>query len=328
MESGKTSFTAVLANRAIANNIVPAIIDADIGQADIGPPAFVSMSMPSSWVIWLRQLEPLAMRFVGSIEPSAAAGRVISAVTEMVEKARSMGAGLIVIDTDGWVRGWSALEFKVDLLRSVGADFVAVMGDAELFSFISRAVGAKVYHLRSPQVQAIRDVDDRRKLRALNYKRFIEGDVVEVDLTKVPVQGGCLASSIPLDDKELKKIVSSTIGKEVVSAAKYPGGLCILVDSDKPVEQQAVKAIQKALQKKFHDVEEVIVTYTGGLKGVLAALTDSNGVDHPAKLLEFDASTMTAKFETRYKGPITRVIFSKIRLDEDFTEAGKRRIWI
>ncbi|MEB3859660.1 MAG: hypothetical protein LRS43_00455, partial [Desulfurococcales archaeon] len=69
-ESGKTSFTALLANRSLVRGLPTGVVDSDIGQADVGPPGFVSLAMPDSWVTWLRGLDPVDMRFVGSIEPS------------------------------------------------------------------------------------------------------------------------------------------------------------------------------------------------------------------------------------------------------------------
>jgi len=113
-ESGKTSFAAMLSNRAMARGIISAVVDADVGQADIGPPGFISMAIPGSWVLWLRELEPEAIRFVGTIEPGPVAGRILSSVASLVSEARARGAANIFIDTDEFLAVDAAVDQCVD----------------------------------------------------------------------------------------------------------------------------------------------------------------------------------------------------------------------
>ncbi len=323
VEAGKTSYAALLANRALAHSIAPAIIDADIGQADIGPPGFVSLAMPSSWVEWLRNLDPILMRFVGSIEPGPVAGRLITAVAEMVSHARERGAGIVVIDTDGWAEGVQALELKVDIAWASRADFIVVLGSEDLASYLRRSTQATVYTLPSPDVKAVRDRSDRRSLRAENYKRFLSRETVEVDLRRVAVRGSCALSGSRLEDPTLKREVLHTLGTEPVLATRYPGGLCIVVKSESPPDQQAVRALQRRLGQR-----ELLVVHTGGMRGVLSALTTRDGRDYPALLLDVDLDSGRALFSTCCQVEPVAVSFSRLRLGEDYTEAGRGRIWI
>jgi polynucleotide 5'-hydroxyl-kinase GRC3/NOL9 len=323
VEAGKTSYTALLANRALAHSIAPAIIDADIGQADVGPPGFVSLAMPSSWVEWLRYLDPVFMRFVGSIEPGPVAGRLITAVREAAGEARRRGAGIIVVDTDGWVEGVQALELKADLAWASGADFIVVLGSDELASYFRRATQATVYSLPSPGVKAVRDRGDRRSLRAENYRRFLSGASIEVDLRRVAVRGSCAFSGEPLEDPAIKRETLHALGLEPLLATRYPGGLCIVVDSESQPDPQTVRALQKRLNTR-----ELLVVHTGGMKGVLSALTTGEGTDYPALTVEVDVQEWRAVFTTCCEVEPVAVSFSRLRLGEDYSEAGRGRIWI
>jgi len=323
VEAGKTSFSALLANRALARGVTPAIVDADVGQADIGPPGFVSMSIATDWVVWLRELEPDYSRFVGSIEPGPATGKILSGVAELAARARQQGAGIIVLDTDGWVEGWAAIEYKMDLVRVAGVDYVVVLGDQELYRLFEKVAGGRVYYARSPRVYAERSREDRRELRSLNYRRFLEeAGTVEVDLSRVEVYGSCIVSSTPVGDRSLYSEIAGYLAVEVLYVGRYPGGYCIVVDSEEPVEVNAAKSLQKRLSG------DVIIVHTGGFRGVLAAVAGDDGSDRPAVLESLDVETLKATLRTRYTGPIRRVTFGRLRLGEDYTETGRRRIWV
>jgi len=85
VESGKTTFVAMASNKAIAMGFKTGVIDGDVGQADIGPPGFVSLAYPSKRVLWLRELEASELRFVGDITPSHAPENVVLAVKDLKE---------------------------------------------------------------------------------------------------------------------------------------------------------------------------------------------------------------------------------------------------
>jgi len=322
MEAGKTSFAALLANRALAQGLAPAIVDADVGQADVGPPAFVSLAFASDWVFWLRDLEADYMRFVGSIEPGPATGRILSAVAELVARAREEGASLVVVDTDGWVEGWSAIEYKSDLLRVADIDYGVVLGDLDLYRSLEPAARGRIFYAGSPAVVAERSREDRRSLRSDNYRRFLEGaSSVEVKLSSVDVQGSCVAASDWVNDEKVYSEAEAVLGARVVYVGRFPGGYCIVVDSPDPVDLERVKELGRRLGG------EAIVVYTGGFRGVLAAVS-GGGSDYPALLESLDVSRGKAVLSTRYQGPIRRVAFGRVRLGDDYREVGRRRIWV
>ncbi|GAB6148615.1 Clp1/GlmU family protein [Stetteria hydrogenophila] len=322
VDAGKTSFAAMLSNRALARGLIPAVIDADVGQADIGPPGFVALGVPDSWVAWLRSLDPVDLRFIGSIEPGPVAGRIISSTALLAERARRHDAGVVVVDTDGWVEGWQALEFKADLARALDADYVVVVGSEELAGYMRRATAATVHSIPSPEAKAERDRRARRELRSRNYARFLRGAEVAVNLRRVPVQGSCLFTGEPVDGK-LAREAESTLGLPVLAASRYPGGVCVAVDSPEPPDQGLVRQLQRRLGG------EVIVVYTGGFRGILAALTDGEGVDWPAMLLDVDLETGEAVFQTRHEVDARRVTFGRLKLDpEKLTEEVRGRILI
>lgn len=321
VDAGKTSMAALLSNRALARGIPTAIIDADIGQADIGPPGFVSLAMPDSWTLWLREHSPVSMRFVGSIEPAPVAGRLLSLTYDLMREALERGAGVVVVDTDGWVEGWGALEHKVDLIRLLRADAVIVLGDPDLYETLHKVFPGLVLYARSPLVRISRSQLDRKTLRTANYRRFLEGAPVRaLELNGLHVHGSCLFSSIPYNDPEVKGKVESIIGKPSPYVGKFPGGYCIVVESESPIESSTLRSLQKELSG------DVLVLYTGGFKGVLVGLSDGLR-DYPGIVEEVDLDTMKVMVRTYYEGPVRGLVFGRIRL-VDYQDSAKRRVWI
>ncbi|MCE4600265.1 MAG: hypothetical protein F7C38_01690 [Desulfurococcales archaeon] len=321
VDSGKTSFTALLANRALARGVPVAVIDSDVGQADIGPPGFISLSIPSDWILWLRELEPGLMRFIGSIEPAPVVGRIVSQTSILVERAEREGVGLSVVDTDGWVEGWNALEYKGDLVRAADIDRIVVLGDPGLYEFFQKLRPGGVYYARSPVVRVSRDASDRRNLRSMNYRRFLEGGFTrEIDLRGVSVFGSCLFSSQPFGGDGIKSRLESTLGKTVEYIGRYPGGYCLVVDTG----EESLGAISKAVQRELSG--DVIILDKFGFKGVLVGLSDGTG-DYPAVVEDVDLDRRVIRVKTRYRGDVEAVFFGRIRL-EGYREVPKRRIWI
>ncbi|GBF09783.1 conserved hypothetical protein, partial [Aeropyrum pernix] len=247
---------------------------------------------------------------------------IVTAVASLRARARGEGAAFVAVDTDGWVKGWSALEYKIDLARGVNADAVVVVGDPELYGFLEKSLESNVYYVRSPSVQAVRGVDERRRLRSENYIRFLEGGTREVSLKSVKIQGACIGGT-PFEDERLKASIESQIGSPVKLITRYPGGVCIIVDSERQVEPHEIKGAARKLAGG-----EVLVVSTGSMKGVLAALVDADGVEHPALLVDVDLDTMTATFKTRFQGEVRKVIFGRVKLGEEYHEEIRGRILV
>ena len=142
-------------------------------------------------------------------------------------------------------------------------------------------------------------------------------------LSEVKVQGGCLGAP-PLGDERVKAVIESATGWRVVRLSRFPGGVCAVLEAEEEaVDQSVLRGIQKRLQGM-----EVLLVTTGGMRRVLSALAGPDGSEHPALLLEVDPETLEARFATRYQGPVKRVIFGRMRLDEEYREVGRGRIWV
>ena len=103
LDTGKTSIALEAVRHALASGRTPVLVDADVGNSTIGPPACVSMKVfrsPDD----LGRLEPDGLHFVGTITPSRLVLQQVIATSVMAQRARELG-DVVIIDTSAVVSG-------------------------------------------------------------------------------------------------------------------------------------------------------------------------------------------------------------------------------
>jgi polynucleotide 5'-hydroxyl-kinase GRC3/NOL9 len=122
MDSGKSTLARRIAAAGVAEGLTVGVLDADVGQSTIGPPTTVGLRLarteadlaPES----LREADELA--FVGSISPQGHLLPLVTGARLLLDRAKDLGAELVVVDTTGQVSGVYAqlLKFhKVGILQ-------------------------------------------------------------------------------------------------------------------------------------------------------------------------------------------------------------------
>ncbi|MCJ7721536.1 hypothetical protein MUO98_03925, partial [Candidatus Bathyarchaeota archaeon] len=76
IDSGKTSFCTFLLNAAVKEKLRTSVIDADLGQSDVGPPSTVGFNFVAEPVKDLFEIDAQDAVFVGSTSPSGAISKV------------------------------------------------------------------------------------------------------------------------------------------------------------------------------------------------------------------------------------------------------------
>jgi polynucleotide 5'-hydroxyl-kinase GRC3/NOL9 len=122
LDAGKTTLAQRLLRAALDAGRSPALLDCDLGQKTVGPPANVGMKLIRS----PDDLEPDrlaeadAISFVGATSPQGHLLPLIAGVASLSGRAREQGADFLVVDTSGLVSGvyGQTLKFhKLEVLR-------------------------------------------------------------------------------------------------------------------------------------------------------------------------------------------------------------------
>jgi polynucleotide 5'-hydroxyl-kinase GRC3/NOL9 len=176
-------------------NIAPWIIDADIGQADIGPPTTVGCAVPSGYASSLVDLSPSALLFVGHTSPGQVQSKLIKCIKRLSDDAKEP---LTIINTDGWVLDPEAIAYKVELIETIRPDLVlGIAAENELESMLS-LTAVRSMRVEASEKRFLRSRSDRRQLRTSGYRRFLEGGKVRIHslgTTRVTLPDGRPVSS-------------------------------------------------------------------------------------------------------------------------------------
>jgi len=171
---GKTTTATAIANAAVRAGYRTVVIDTDVGQSDIGPPATVGLAVAGCPVRHMDQWPAAAAFFVGDTQPQFVYRYVVEGAVRSVAWARDRGAEVIVVDTTGWVEGPAAVAAKARKIRRIGPrHVVALQRCGELEPILARLPEGVIPHRLRPSFRAtVRSRDMRRMARAHRFRQY------------------------------------------------------------------------------------------------------------------------------------------------------------
>lgn len=230
MDVGKSTMTAVLANKALSRGLKVAVIDADVGQNDIGPPTTISASRVAKPITSLRQIQAEKSVFMQSTSLERIWPRAVEAIKKLVKYARdAWSAEAIVVNTDGWISDDEAIRYKRALLAEVKPDNVLAIKVAGELDKILDGI-PRVVSTRPPPAVGTRSREDRKIHREMSYARYIFPlREISVDLEKIPLCNIDLFKGIDIND-EFKHMISRSINARIFYANQVGRTLYVIAD--------------------------------------------------------------------------------------------------
>lgn len=314
VDTGKSTLSILISNMALKRGHKPAVIDGDVGQADIGPPGFISMSYPEEPVLWMRELKPVYMKFVGDIKPQHRVEDIIHNLYELIEIAAGDQRAPIIVDTDGWIGDEYALSYKYKLISELDPDAIVVLGE-ELWNLFSKfeAIGVKVYRTRTPASRRVRSREERRQLRRDKYSEYLNGaGQRRIDLDRVVFLGHFLLQSPETLSVPVSDGFDPALLRSVLYLTKSFSTLHVAVSGS--VSDEQIEALKKAV-----GCEKARLYSESSLRRLYVAVSDKYA-DYPGLIEQIDFKSRTVTIKTQYSGEIKFVKLSNIRLLEDYSE--------
>jgi len=189
VDTGKTTLAEALAKHSAKDRPVT-IVDAEIGQSHIGPPATVGWVVIDQPDFDLSQLRPGGISFVGDITPVGHLLQLTAAVAQCVQQASKV-AGKIIIDTPGFIAGPAAALWW-NLQRILQPDLIlGVQRENELVGLISgmENLGSQIELIRCPAGIQPKSPQARRRYRQREFNEYFQDSCLyKIDLTEITVQ--------------------------------------------------------------------------------------------------------------------------------------------
>ena len=219
-DTGKTTLVTTLAMR-LAERYSVGIVDADIGQSHIGPPATVGWAVvenaqSTGWLtpFDFSKLPADGISFVGDITPVGHLLQFTAAIVQCVERA-SKAASLIIIDTPGFVNGSAATVLWWDVQRLLQPELIlAVQKNDELNEILVglQSFDLRIERIKSPPQMLFKSPQARQNYRKEQFgKYFRDSCIYNISLGKVAVQTGRNLNS----DSLTNRLVALRDGKGV-----------------------------------------------------------------------------------------------------------------
>jgi len=323
VDSGKTSFCTFLVNAAVTEKLRTAVIDADLGQSDVGPPSTVGYNFVAEPVKDLFEIEAKDAVFVGSASPSGAISKVIDGLACLKARVMEEGADFLVINTDGWVEGEEASAYKARLAETVGSSaVVAIQQENELNPILDAVHGIKVVVVDSPQLIQPRNREKRKLLRELSYKKYMKGAKMQsYSLGWIKVKNSLLGSGGQLHRKRLETLSNLLLKRPVYSEETVAVIIVVLKRSEAVTEEQ-VNAAEEHFGKR------VKVIFEGDEDGLLVGLkTEEDNFLGIGVLHEVDYKRKTLKVYTPVSEKPYMLCFGQIKLNKNFREIGLSTVY-
>ncbi len=168
VDTGKSSLARFLARQW--RNRKLAVVDADLGQSLLGPPAVVSLGNCQS----SGELKLVSMRFIGSTSPSGHLSATVSAVKTLVDKSAALGAQIVLVNTCGLIRGKEGQWLKQQKINLIQPQYIlALQRQKELEHLLSPYQRGRIAIRRLPVPPAVSRKSEEQR-RAFREKRFQE----------------------------------------------------------------------------------------------------------------------------------------------------------
>ncbi len=272
-DTGKTSFTTFLAGTLLARGFSVGVVDADLGQSDIGPPTTIGLGRLRAPVERLADAEVVGLYFVGSTSPQGHLLPTVLGTRLMAQKALRLGFDRVIVDTSGLIQGEMGRLLKQHKIDLVEPDLVLCLQRNGECEHILRpyAAGTRptIMRLASSGPTRRRSQEERRQHRERSLQAYLAGArPVSLDLGRVVLRQPALYVGQPIPPRQVEDLAA--LLDDMVLWAERRGNELVLVTPD-PLKEPQVRQIQK----RHEDLG--LANYSlDDFQGVLAGLDDAN----------------------------------------------------
>ena len=334
VDTGKTTLAHEAVRHAVrTTGATCALVDADVGQSEIGIPGVVACAIasPANVDAHARDWPRRHAAFVGCTSPSPRLAKWLGAVAACVRACRSAGAGRIVVDTPGWVTGPVAREAYAALLQISPADLVVLLERPRAPNPL-----AALFSLREPPPVVARIETPEgvgRKARATRTARrssrlgayFRDASRLEVAWERVGILGGLFAGEQSMPPHVLKFIGGVLSSRCLYATRSEERQLHVIVDKVGPASADRQIA---PITEQF-GVRGVVVTPSSSYHSLLVGLADSAGQYLESGLIEsidFASGRLYVLTPLKNAAPIAQIELGLLRCRRDGKELGELRV--
>jgi polynucleotide 5'-hydroxyl-kinase GRC3/NOL9 len=198
IDTGKSSFAQYLVEQGVERGLKVALVDADMGQSTLGPPATIGMKIYSnnsairpSTSLRINDHQPaIDLHFIGATAPVGHLVTTLVGVKKLVDKALQYKSDLVIVDTTGLVYGSAAIELKFRKVELLNPQYLIAFqrkDEIEHLLLPYHKVGnRKVYRLPVSDKVISRKPETRRAYRKQKFAEyFAAAKLIEISINDI-----------------------------------------------------------------------------------------------------------------------------------------------
>lgn len=318
VDSGKSSFCTYLINRLLQEKRKCVILDGDLGQSDVGPPCTLAYAIVTKPITDLFSLEAKNAFFVGVTSPSRALNKVIEGLSLLKAEVLNENPDFILVNTDGWVEGEDAVNYKMQLVSKLHPDLIfCIQQKDETNQFLNVFEKFRTIAVDSPTAIKQRDREKRKNLRELGYIKYLKNmKMRSLPLNWLKIEGNELFNF----DKTMRNTrkterMYEILGMKPLNIAESEDKIVILIGRKRWIDAEKLLKAEENAKKK------IVIARKGDEEGLLTGLYDANGKFLGIGILqELDYTRKTLKILTPVKEEISTAALGKVKLDKNLKE--------
>lgn len=340
-DTGKTTFCRYLIDAARTAALKVALVDADIGQSQIGPPTTVGMKLYESadaantHPTENKNLETDstpsenkkenskigldssadAIYFVGTISPPRNLLPILTGTRLMVDAAIDAGADFIIIDTTGYVHDGAAVMLKQQKIELICPNHIVCVGRSKE---LERIIGSyhnlnmlTIHYLLPHKLVRTKSSEARKRNRETKFNVYFEDAEIQaipfeqIKGARTPFFNGRMAN-----EKELE-ILSGLTENEVVHA-EWGQRTVSLIARRKLTQDATIKL------KDYLSLNYVVSEITTYFEQRLVGMIDGSGATVAVGIIEnvdFEKKNLLIRCKTGITSDIKVLQIGNYRLD-------------
>ncbi len=236
--------------REIHRRLGGEVIDADVGQSWLGPPACISRGRVRD-----DHHEILSSYFVGDISPRGNFLQVLTGVAQCLRGA----CRPVLIDTDGYIYGEAARAYKSELIHLVQPDVLVLLqrsGELAYYKLYARA-GITVIEIPVAHGSA-KGREERIRAREDAFRQHFHGATLRCwRFAELGVERSLVGHGEPLD----VTLLSNLLACPVVAAWRLPTRATLVVERwpFSPLEAQRALGVESLAIKLWGELQNSLV---------------------------------------------------------------------
>lgn len=319
VDTGKSTLCTLITNRSLLKGFKVAVMEADVGQAEIGPPTTVSLAVPRRAAPDLFRQSPVFSEFVGSTSPMGFVDEVVEAAARLKAKAELLNVELIVVNTDGWMDCGEAVRYKTKLAEALKPSLIILLRKGGELGELENSLSQRFTVLIVPPLSKARrrSREARRELRELSYQKNLRGSSLRsIPVSWVRILNYDLGTGIVLSEERFKQL-NEQLNSGLVYGEETPNGL-LLVLNRRLVSEDVVKRVFENFSRPVN------IVWKGSERGLIVGLYDRDGRFLSIGVLEeIDYRRRVLKVRTSCQQAVGFMKLGCVRLMESWKEVEK-----